>query len=130
MAEYEQRRKVSTDDKPDSESEPIQNIAEPPPTTKPKSAPTKGGFTAVKSAPLTVNPESDSDTEDDSRDEAVVAADLGGSQPPSSVSPSKRQRRDHINTKKDKKEKGKDKDKEKEKEKDKKKRRKSNKTDS
>lgn len=128
MAEYEQRRKVSSDDKPDSESEPIQDIAQPPPTIKVKLAPTKGGFTAVKSAPLTVNPGSDSDTEDDSRDEAAVAADLGGSQPPSSIPPSKRQRKDHLNTKKDKKEKGKDKDKEKEK--DKKKRRKSNKTDS
>jgi hypothetical protein len=127
MADYEQR-KVSSYGKPDSESEPIQDIAEPPPTTKPKSAPAKGGFTAVKSAPLTVNPESDSDTDDDSRDEAAVAANLGGSQPPSSASPSKRQRKDHVSTKKDKKEKGKDKDKEKEK--DKKKRRKSNKTDS
>ena len=127
MAEYERRIKGPSDDKHDSEH--VENSTEPPPTTKAKSSPAKGGFTAVKAAPLVVNPGDNSDSEDDSQDEAAVAADLGGSQPASSVSPAKRHKRDTTkrdgnSPKKDKKEKVKDKDK------DKKKRRKSSKTES
>ena len=127
MAEYERRTKASSDDKHDSEH--VENSPEPPPTAKAKSSPVKGGFTAVKAAPLLVNPHDNSDSDDDSQDEAAVAADLGGSQPASSVSPSKRQKKDATKgdgdgAKKDKKERAKDKDK------DKKKRRKSSKTDS
>ena len=127
MAEYERRTKAPSDDRHNSEH--VENSPEPPPTSKAKSTPVKGGFTAVKAAPLVVNPDNYSDSEDDSQDDAAVAADLGGSQPTSSVSPSKRQKKDTTKgdgngAKKDKKEKVKDKDK------DKKKRRKSSKQDS
>lgn len=127
MAEYEQRTKGPSGDKHDSGQ--VENSTEIPPTAKAKSSPAKRGFTAVKAAPLVVNPDNNSDSEDDSQDEAAVAADLGGSQPASSVSPSKRQKKDTTkgdgdSLRKGKKEKAKDKDK------DKKKRRKSNKADS
>ena len=127
MAEYERRTKGPSDDKHDSEH--VENSVETPPTAKVKSSPAKRGFTAVKAAPLVVNPDDHSDSEDDSQDEAAVAADLGGSQPASSVSPAKRQKKDTTkgdgdSPKKDKKEKARDKDK------DKRKRRKSSKTDS
>lgn len=126
MAEYERKTKGPSDDKNDSGH--IENSIELPPTAKAKPSPAKGGFTAVKAAPLVVNPDDNSDSEDNSQDEAAIAADLGGSQPTSSVSPVKRQKKDarrgDADSPKSKKEKAKDKDK------DKKKRRKSSKADS
>jgi hypothetical protein len=113
LAEYEQRKKGQSGDKADSES--AEESAEPTPPAKTKSTPAKGGFTAIKAAPLAANPGSDSVSEDDTQDEAAVAADLGGSQP-SSVSPARRQKRDGGSVRKEK---------TKEKDKDKKKRRKS-----
>ena len=125
LAEYERRKGSHSGEKPDAEA------------PRPKSTPTKkGGFTAVNASPLVVNPENESEPENEAQDEAAVAADLGGSQPSTSTSPSKRQRKDvskHADGdsgKKDKKEKPKEKAKEKEKDKDKRRRRKSGKADS
>jgi hypothetical protein len=106
---------------------------EPSPISKSKVTPAKGGFTAVKSSPLTMRPEKGSDSDSESQDEAAVAADLGGSQRPS-VSPAKRQRtasakKADSSSAKETKEKSKEKAKEKEKEKDKKKRRRSGKSE-
>lgn len=131
LAEYERKKKGQPDEQTTSEAP--KKPAEPAPSTKTKSAPTKGGFTAVKASPLVVNPDDEPESEDDSGDEAAVAADLGGSQPPVSASPSKRQRKDttkQSNGDSGKKEKEKAKGKEKDKEKDKRKRRKTGKTDS
>jgi hypothetical protein len=131
LAEYEKRKGVPLEEKVSSETD-HKPSGESAPQAKPKGTPAKGGFTAVKASPLIVTPEADSDEEDDSQDEAAVAADLGGSQP-SSVSPAKRQRgesgkhTDADRSKKEKKEKAKEKPKEKEKDKDKRKRRKSGK---
>jgi hypothetical protein len=78
----------------------------------------KGGFTAVNSAPLPLNPKLGSDSEPDSEDEAAVAAELGAVPP----SP-KRHKSESGNKRKD----GKEKSRDKERSKDKKRRRKSEK---
>jgi len=129
MTQYEQKKGVESDIL--EESVPPKEASTATASGKSKATTAQGGFTAVEASPLTVNPDR-SRSEDDSDDEAAVAADLGGSQPPPSVSPAKRQRKDpivQVEGKKEKKERAKDKskDKDKSKEKEKKRRRKSDK---
>jgi hypothetical protein len=129
LAEYERKKTGQSDDKTTSEAP--KKPTEPAPPTKNKSTPAKGGFTAVRAPPLVVGPDNELGSGDDSEDEAAVAADLGGSQPPVSTSPSKRQRKDttkHSDGDSGKKEK--EKTKEKEKDKDRRRRRKTGKADS
>jgi hypothetical protein len=89
---------------------------------------TKSGFTAVNAAPLSLNPQLESESDRDSEDDAVVAADLGGSQPLPSAPEPKRHKTESRSKRKDLKEMSKDQGKEKHK--DKKIRRKSEKVDS
>jgi len=98
----------------------------PSPVKKTTSA--KGGFTAVNAAPLSLNPEVQSELDHDSDDAAAVAADLGGSQPTLSVSEFTRQKKDSAHKRKGSKEKSREK--ETKENKDKKRRRKSDKIDS
>jgi len=127
LAEYEQRKQEAGDEKA---PEPAPPLVDSTPATKPaKPTPAKGGFTAVQSSPLALNPDAENGSDDEAEDEATVAADLGGSQPAPTP---KRQRRESAKSaetpKKEKKEKAKEK--EKEKDKDKRKRRKSGKSES
>jgi hypothetical protein len=127
LSEYEQKKEGTESREgaqPSRKKDSNAPVAEP---GRSKPSPAKGGFTAVQAPPLDVNPEQGA-SEDDSEDEAAVAADLGGTHPPASVSPSKRKRKETTHTNEGKKEK-KDKSKEKEKDKERKKRRKSNKGD-
>lgn len=118
-------------------SDGAQSAPKVPEPSKSKPASAKGGFTAVKSAPLVVNPVNEVDSDEEAEDEAAVAANLGGAQPSTVPATIKRQKKgvakqtETDGGKKDKKDKSKDKSKdkdkpkEKEKEKEKKKRRKS-----
>jgi len=92
-----------------------------------KPTPAKGGFTAVNAAPLSLNPELESELDHDSDDAAAVAADLGGSQPPLSVPEFTRHKKQSSSTRKGSKEKSREK--ETQESKDKKRRRKSDKID-
>jgi hypothetical protein len=131
FADYEQKRAAEPSDNPSNDSP--KGVAE---SSRAKSAPFKAGagFTAVKASPLVINADDASESDDDSQGEAAVAAGLGGSHPPSSVSPAKKQKkdtpkqRDSGSAKREKKEKAKEKSKDKDKEK--RKRRKSDKAES
>jgi len=132
LADYEQTKRGMEVSQEVTETALPSVESAPPPRSK--SAPSKGGFTAVKASPLLVNPDVEAESGDGSEDEAAVAAELGGSLTASSIFPAKKQRReapkhtDGETAKNEKREKAKDK--EKEKEKDKRKRRKSGKGDS
>lgn len=131
LSEYERGKEGTGPEAPTQSTQEKDFLKSAADSTKTKSTQAKGGFTAVKATPLVVNPEQPA-SEDDSEDEAAVAADLGGNQPSALAPPSKRQRKEvpqQTEGKKERKEKSKDKDKAKEKDKDKerKRRRKSNK---
>jgi hypothetical protein len=130
FADYEQKRAAEPGDNLSNDS--------PKESSNAKSAPSKAraGFTAIKASPLVMNADDAEESDDESQDEAAVAADLGGSYPPSSVSPAKKQKKDTTkqgdggSAKTEKKEKAKEKSKDKGKDKDKRKRRKSDKAES